>query len=187
MCQRDNPLRPYQDIPFQFSLHVVKDEQSKPDHFSFLACGTDDPRPAILSELQKTLGNSGSIIAYNKGFEEGVLKELARAFPECSDWVAQVCDRLVDLLLPFSSFYYYHPVQKGTASLKAVLPAITGRGYEDLDINDGQLASTSFLSATFGDMPEAEKAKVMADLEQYCGRDTEGMIWIVDRLMELSN
>ena len=58
-------------------------------------------------------------------------------------------------------------------------------GYDDLDINDGQLASISFLSATFGDMPEAERAKVMTDLEQYCGRDTEGMIWIVDKLREL--
>ena len=58
-------------------------------------------------------------------------------------------------------------------------------GYDDLDINDGQLASISFLSATFGDMPEAERVKVMTDLEQYCGRDTEGMIWIVDKLKEI--
>jgi len=36
-------------------------------------------------------------------------------------------------------------------------------------------------------MPEDEKVKVMTDLEQYCGRDTEGMIWIVERLEELSS
>jgi len=135
-------IGPYQDIPFQFSLHVVKDEYSQPEHFSFLASGTDDPRPTLLAELQKTLGNSGSIIAYNKGFEEGILRDLAPAFPEYSDWIEQVCSRLVDLLAPFRNFDYYHPAQKGSASLKAVLPAITGRGYEDLDINDGQLAST---------------------------------------------
>jgi len=178
-------IRPYQDIPFQFSLHVVKDEFSQSEHFSFLANGTDDPRPALLSELQKTLGNSGSIIAYNKGFEEGILRDLAAVFPEYSDRIEQQCSRLVDLLAPFRNFDYYHPAQKGSASLKAVLPAITGRGYEDLDINDGQLASISFLSATFGGMPEAERAKVMENLEEYCGRDTEGMIWIVDRLREL--
>jgi len=140
-----------------------------------------------LSELQKTLGNSGSIIVYNKGFEEGILRDLAAAFPECSDWIEQVCSRLVDLLAPFRNFDYYHPAQKGSASLKAVLPAITGRGYEDLDINDGQLASISFLSATFGGMLEAERAKVMENLEKYCNRDTEGMIWIVDKLKELCN
>ncbi len=80
-------IRPYQNIPFQFSLHIVKDESSQPEHFSFLADGTDDPRPALLSELQKTLGNSGSIIAYNKGFEEGILRDMASAFPEYSDWI----------------------------------------------------------------------------------------------------
>ncbi len=178
-------VRPYQNIPFQFSLHVVKGEFSQLEHYSFLASGASDPRPALLSELQKALGNSGSIIAYNKGFEEGILRDLAPAFPEYSDWITQVCSRLVDLLAPFRNFDYYHPLQKGSASLKAVLPAITGRGYEDLDINDGQLASISFLSATFGDMPDAERVKVMTDLEQYCGRDTEGMVWIVDKLREL--
>jgi len=178
-------IRPYQDIPFQFSLRIVRDEFSQPDHFSFLANGTDDPRPALLSELQETLGNTGSIIAYNKGFEEGILRDLALAFPYYSDWIEQVCSRLVDLLEPFRNFYYYHPAQKGSASLKAVLPAITGRGYEDLDISDGQVASITFLAATYGDMPEAERNKVREDLKKYCGRDTEGMIWIVDKLKGL--
>jgi len=47
------------------------------------------------------------------------------------------------------------------------------------------LASITFLAATYGDMPEEERKKVMRDLEEYCGRDTEGMIWIVERLREL--
>jgi len=179
-------VRPYNNVPFQYSLHVVQDEKSPPVHYSYLASGKDDPRPALIAELQKTLGESGSIIAYNKGFEEGCLQDMATAFPEYSDWVEHVCSRLVDLLAPFSSFHYYHPSQKGSASLKRVLPAITGKGYDDLDINDGQVASFTFLAATFGDMPEDEKAKVMNDLEEYCGRDTEGMIWIVERLEELS-
>jgi len=177
-----NGVRPYQNIPFQFSVHVLQDEQSPPAHYSYLASGTDDPRPALLSKLQKILGDSGSIITYNKGFEEGILRDLAKISPEYNDWIDQICNRLVDLLVPFRNFDYYHPAQKGSASLKAVLPAITGRGYEDLDISDGQLASITFLAATYGDMPEGERGKVMSDLEEYCGRDTEGMIWIVDEL-----
>jgi len=178
-------LRPYQTIPFQFSLHIIEKDGAKPEHFSFLAGGVDDPRLAFLAELKKVLGNTGSIVVYNQGFEEGILKELALSFPEYDGWVNLIRERLVDLLSPFRQFHYYNPLQKGSASLKSVLPAITGRGYEDLDINDGQLASISFLSATFGDMPEDEKVKVMTDLEQYCGRDTEGMIWIVYKLKEL--
>ncbi len=179
-------VRPYQNIPFQFSVHIVNDEQSPPAHYSYLTSGTDDPRPALLAELEKVLGDSGSIIAYNKGFEEDILRDLAEAFPEYNDWIDQVCSRLVDLLVPFRNFDYYHPAQKGSASLKAVLPTITGRGYEGLDISDGQLASITFLAATYGDMPKEEREKVMRDLEEYCGRDTEGMIWIVERLRELS-
>ena len=68
-----------------------------------------------------------------------------------------------------------------------MLQAVTGKGYEDLRINDGQIASITFLAAAYGDMPDEEKAQVMTDLEQYCGRDTEGMIWIVDNLRKLVN
>jgi len=178
-------VRPYQDVPFQFSLHVVQKEDSEPVHYSYLTRSTGDPRPALLVELRKVLGESGSIIAYNKRFEEGCLRDMAAAFPEYSDWIEQVCGRLVDLLSPFSNFHYYHPAQKGSASLKRVLPAITGIGYEDLDISDGQVASFSFLAAHYGEMPEDDKPKVMSDLEKYCGRDTEGMIWVVDELKEL--
>lgn len=177
--------RPYQDIPFQFSLHSVNDESSKPEHYSFLASSTDDPRPNLLAELKKHLGNSGSIIAYNKGFEEGVLKDLAPTFPEYSEWIETVCGRLVDLLSPFRNFDYYHPNQKGSASLKVVLPAITGRGYGDLNITDGQIASIRFLTAIYGNIPETEKALMLENLEEYCGRDTEGMIWIVEKLRKL--
>jgi len=178
-------VRPYQDVPFQFSVHVVQREEAQPVHYSYLTSRTDDPRPALLAELQKVLGDSGSIIAYNKGFEEGVLRNMAAAFPEYSDWIDQVCNRLVDLLVPFRNFDYYHPVQKGSASLKAVLPAIIGKGYEDLDISDGQVASITFLAATYSEMPKADRTKVMSDLEEYCGRDTEGMFWIVEKLREL--
>ena len=178
--------RPYQRIPFQFSVHVTTDEKSKPKHYSYLTSSTGDPRPGLLVELQKVLGDSGSIITYNKGFEEGCLWDMATAFPTYSDWIDQVCSRLIDLLEPFRNFFYYHPAQKGSASLKAVLPAITGRGYEDLKISDGQVASLTFLAANYTEMPHEERTKVMSNLEEYCGRDTEGMIWIVERLREVT-
>lgn len=177
--------RPYQNIPFQFSLHVTRDEHSRPEHHSFLASGTSDPRPGLLNELQRVLGSAGSIVVYNQGFEEGILKDLGQAFPEYYGWASQVCDRLVDLLDPFSSFHYYHPSQKGSASLKKVLPAITGCGYDGLDISEGQAASIAYQAVTYGDAPEEVRNKVRKDLEKYCGRDTEGMIWIVEKLHEL--
>ncbi len=177
--------RPYQDIPFQFSLHIIRDEHSKPEHFSFLTSGTSDPRPTLLNELQRLLGSTGSIVVYHQSFEEGILRDLGHTFPEYDGWVSQVRDRLVDLLEPFSRFHYYHPLQKGSASLKKVLPAITGCGYEGLDITEGQAASIAYQAVTYGDVPEEVRNKVRKDLEKYCGRDTEGMIWIVEKLHEL--
>jgi hypothetical protein len=177
---------PYQNIPFQYSLHVVRDEQAGPEHYEYLHTGPGDPRPGLLAELRRRLGDTGSVIAYNKGFEESCLRESAAAFPEYQEWVDGVLERTVDLLSPFSSFHYYNPDQKGSASLKKVMPAITGTGYDELGIQDGQIASLSYLAANYGDMPGDERKKVLRDLEEYCGRDTEGMIWIVDKLRELA-
>ncbi|MBU2608736.1 MAG: DUF2779 domain-containing protein [Chloroflexi bacterium] len=174
--------RPYQAIPFQFSLHVAENDGTRPKHFSFLASGTGDFRPTFLAELKNVLGDTGSIVVYNQGFEEGILKELAIMFPEYDDWITSVRGRLVDLLQPFRQFHYYSPLQKGSASLKNVLPALTGKGYNELDISDGQAASIAFQAVTYGSVSEEERNKVRADLEKYCALDTEGMIWIVERL-----
>ncbi|UCD22358.1 MAG: DUF2779 domain-containing protein, partial [Chloroflexota bacterium] len=179
--------RPYQDIPFQFSLHVVANEGADPVHHSFLAEGTDDPRPQILRELQRLLGSEGSIIAYNAGFEEGVLRELVEAFPEYTDWLEGILTRMVDLLYPFTNFHYYNASQKDTASLKKVLPAVTGKGYEEMGIGAGMDASMAYGRIMYGNETEEEIAKVRADLVEYCKLDTEGMIWVVDRLRELSD
>ena len=178
--------RPYQNIPFQYSLHVLERKGTMPFHYSHLHKGLGDPRPGLLAELRKVIGESGSVIAYNKGFEEGCLQDAAETYPEYTEWMESVVERMVDLLTPFSNFHYYHPSQKGSASLKRVLPAITGIGYDDLEINDGQIASMNYLAANYSEIPEEEKSKVFKDLEEYCGRDTEGMIWIMEKLKELS-
>ncbi len=177
--------KPYQKIPFQFSLHIVERQGAKPRHYSFLAEDTEDPRPELLSRLKRVLGEQSSIVVYNQAFEKGVLKELAEAFPEYRSWVEDVLARIVDLIVPFRRFYYYDPMQQGSASIKRVLPALTGKGYDELDISQGEDASIAFLEVTYGDVPEEVRDKVRQDLEKYCGLDTEGMVWIVDRLREV--
>jgi hypothetical protein len=180
-------MRPYQTIPFQFSLHIVENDESEPVHHSFLADGIADPRPQLLHELQSLLGSEGSIIAYNSSYEEGVLKELVEAFPEYGDLLECILTRIVDLLFPFSQFLYYHASQKDTASLKKVLPAITGRGYEEMGIGDGMDASIAYERITYGSATQEEIARVRADLLKYCKLDTEGMIWIVEKLKRMSD
>jgi hypothetical protein len=178
--------RPYQDIPFQFSLHIVENHKSKPVHHSFLADGREDPRPQIFGELKRLLGPEGSIISYNAGFEEGVLKELVEAAPEYTDWLEGILTRMIDLLFPFANFHYYNASQKDTASLKKVLPAVTGKGYEEMGIGAGMDASVAYGRIMYGGATEEEIARVRADLLKYSKLDTEGMIWIIDELRKLS-
>ena len=177
--------RPYQKIPFQFSLHIVKDEDSKAQHYYFLADGVDDPRPKFLSSLKDVLGNSGSIVVYNQVFEKTILKELGEAFPDYKAWVEDVSSRIEDLLDIFKSFDYYHPNQRGSASIKSVLPALTEISYEGMNISDGEYASLAFLEMAYGNISKEQKEKIREDLSQYCCLDTEGMLLIVKKLKEL--
>ncbi len=177
---------PYQQVPFQFSLHIVDSPGGKLVHHAFLADGTADPRPEILARLKRLLGQRGSIIAYSASFEKNALRACGEAYPAFAAWWAKAEPRVVDLLQPFRSFHYYHPDQCGSASLKAVLPAVTGKGYAEMEIADGATASQEFLRITFGKVSAAERRKVRAALEKYCGLDTEGMVWIVKALDRLA-
>jgi hypothetical protein len=62
------------------------------------------------------------------------------------------------------------------------MPALTGRGYDELEIQEGSMASQEYLRVTFADVPDTERHRVRRQLEDYCGRDTEGMAWIVEAL-----
>lgn len=177
--------RPFEQVPFQFSLHIVRSPGSLPGHRMFLADGRADPRLEFLQRLREWLPDSGSIVAYNAQFEQGRLKECCQLHPQFQTWLDSLENRFVDLLKPFRAFRFYGPGQNGSASMKSVLPTLTGRDYSHLDIQEGGSASLEFLRVTFGDVPEVERQRVLRALEEYCGLDTQGMVWIVDALRKL--
>ncbi|MBT7567826.1 DUF2779 domain-containing protein [archaeon] len=143
-------MKPYQRIPFQFSLHVQKEEGGKCEHISFLADGTSDPRPKFMQALRDNLGDAGSILVYNQGFEKGVMNEGATAFPEFREWYDEnILPRVKDLLDVFRDFAYYDPKQKGSASIKAVLPVLSDLKYSDLEISEGMFASLEYERVTY--------------------------------------
>lgn len=178
--------RPFQPIPFQFSLHRQARLGGDLEHLGFLAEGREDPRPAFLERLRESLLDEGTIVVYNASFERRVLRELADAVPDEAGWIEAAEQRIVDLLVPFRQFAWYHPDQDGSASMKVVLPAMTGEGYEGLEIGEGSQASREFLRITFGDEPAAECERVREELERYCALDTLGMARIVEKLMEVA-
>ena len=89
-------------------------------------------------------------MAFNIGFEKARLNELAADYPRHRRWIEKVAGRLVDLIVPFQSFAFYHPDQHGSCSLKSVLPALTGRGYEGMEIPEGTTAANEFMRAPTG-------------------------------------
>ena len=180
-------VKPYQQVPFQYSLHIVRQPGAKPEHHQFLADGPADPRPDFMRHLRHDLPDTGSVVSYNASFETSRLKECCELLPEFKPWLRKVTPRVVDLLLPFRGFRYYHPKQDGSASMKAVLPALTGQGYEKLTIQEGGAASREYLRVTFGDVSTAERLRVRKDLEAYCALDTLGMVQIVEELKRLTS
>jgi hypothetical protein len=111
------------------------------------------------------------------------LKELSISFPEDEIFINNTISRFVDLLIPFRNAWYYHPDMGGSASIKAVLPAIAPAfSYSDLEISNGGDASNIFLSMInnkfFGDEIPTKQS-----LKKYCERDTLGMVIIWEELI----
>ena len=130
------------------------------------------------------MGKSGSIIAYNASFEKTILRHASETYTEYQDWVTTTEERIIDLLVPFRGFLYYHPAQAGSASLKDVLPALTGITYDDIgDITNGGMASAEYYRVTFDKgAEEKDRQRVYSALEKYCDLDTRAMIKILEVL-----
>jgi hypothetical protein len=183
---RYDGTRPYQQIPFQFSLHVLAEPAKKLEHYAFLAEGLDDPRPEFLKKLKTSIGSKGSIVVYNLTFEKSRLQECAEAYPEYQKWFNEISSRFVDLMGPFQKFDYYDPKQFGRYSIKSVYPALVGGSYDEMEISGGGEASREYARVTFSaGITEEDRKKVYRGLLEYCKLDTEAMASILDILRKV--
>ncbi len=181
-------MKSYQRIPFQFSLHIQKEKGGECEHVSFLANGTDDPRPKFMKALKDNLGEKGSVLVYNQGFEKGVFNECATTLPRFRKWYDEnILPRIVDLWDVFRNFDYYDPRQKGSASIKYVLPVMSNLSYKDLkDVKKGDQASFEYERVTYGmGIFKEEKQKIRDALEEYCKLDTLAEVEIVKKLWKV--
>lgn len=176
---------PFQQVPFQYSLHILENEGADLQHREFLASPTSfgnskeiHPCLALINQLKKDIGSTGSIVAYNAGFEMGVLSDLGKMFSDEKEMIDGLINRFVDLLIPFRNAWYYTPAMGKSASIKSVLPALAPAfSYDDLEIGNGGLASDTFLSMILNQF-NGDVALTREHLLSYCKRDTEGMVVI---------
>ncbi|HXJ13338.1 MAG TPA: DUF2779 domain-containing protein, partial [Candidatus Limnocylindrales bacterium] len=177
-------MRPYDQIPFQWSVHVQRQPGPAPEHFEFLATDRSDPRQAFISGLCDVLGDGGSIVVYSQQFESQRLLDLAGWLPKFSGRIGKIQRRLWDLL-PIIRNHVYHPAFAGSYSLKSVLPALVPQmTYEGMEVADGQAAGLAWESLVRGGLDRDERDRIRNALLDYCGLDTLGMVKIVETLRQ---
>ncbi|MDZ7790290.1 MAG: DUF2779 domain-containing protein [Xanthomonadales bacterium] len=174
-------MRPFQAIPFQFSVHI-ESEGGELTHEEYLHEQATDPRRALAERLLETLGTAGSIVVYS-GYERRMISALAEHLGDLRDPLLALNARLWDLL-PVIRDHYYHPEFRGSFSIKSVLPALVdGAHWSGLSIADGMTAAVAYETAV-AEEPTERRKQVFADLRTYCAQDTRAM---VDLMRELRN
>lgn len=174
--------RPYEQVAFQFSAHV-EHGAGVFDHVEHLHLDASDPRRALAEALARLPGK-GAVIAYNASFERKVLTMLAATFAELAAALESLAERLVDLL-PVARAHWYHRDQRGSWSIKAVLPTIAPElEYAGLEVKDGGAAQEAYLEAIDTDCTAERRDALAAALRAYCGRDTWAMVVVARGLGE---
>ena len=179
--------KPYMQMPFQYSLHILQEDQPL-KHKEFLGDEHVDPREELVIQMLDDLTDTGSIMAYNMPFEKRMIREMAGAYPKYSDSLMQLLDRFVDLLDPFRKLGYYHPDFNGSFSIKSVLPALfpddPELNYKTLNIQHGGMAMDTFANL-YKLKDQQKRDEIRNDLLAYCRLDTLAMVMILSQLEEI--
>ena len=169
-------MRPYQQVPFQYSVHRLG-ERGDLEHREFLDLSGKDPSRAFAEQLTEDCGSEGPVFVYNAAFENARMAELGERFADLKEGLDAIVARVVDLL-PIARNRYYHPSQQGSWSIKAVLPAVVPElSYEALDgVRNGGDAQEAFLDAIAPQTSVEKREALRAQLLAYCGLDTYAMV-----------
>jgi hypothetical protein len=171
---------PYDQIPVQYSLHIVGSPEEEPIHRDFLHTGSGDPTSSFLDSLRGHVSAFGSVIAWNKAFECQVNDSIGRRFSAAHGYIIELNDRFYDLMDIFSKQYFVHRDLRGSVSIKKVLPVLAPElSYSNLGIQDGAVAALTWGRIFSGQMDDQECARLRANLRDYCALDSYGMyaIW----------
>jgi len=177
--------RPYNNICFQYSLHVIDKPNGEVEHFEFLHTEHSNPVPKLLTSMQQHIGNTGSVVVWNKSFEMSRNEEMAKQYPKYANFLKSINSRVFDLMEIFRKQYYVHPDFKGSCSIKKVLPVLVPKlNHKNLEgIQEGGTASLYWFKHIFSN--SAEKNKTIKNLLKYCDLDTLAMVEIFNALQNI--
>lgn len=181
--------KPYDQMPFQWSLHVQENIDSEFIHYEFIEIEEIDPIPNFLSTLQKVIGTTGSIIVWNETFEGTQNKRMGTIHNQYKDFCENMNSRMFDLMKIFRDGQYADPKFKGSYSIKKVLPVLVPElSYNGMNISEGATAMASWDEMVHKlDLHSIEQRnKIKEDLLRYCELDTMAMVRIYEVLQNLS-
>ncbi|MEK7572597.1 MAG: DUF2779 domain-containing protein [Patescibacteria group bacterium] len=177
---------PFNQIPFQFSLHIAEDKNKEPKHAEFIFTENKNPDEKFISALKEKLPNKGSIIVWSKSFEMGRNKDLIKRNPEHKTFLEEINSRIIDLMDIFSEQHYVHPKFKGKTSIKYILPVLAPElSYKVLDIQEGGTASDTWNKIVRNEYSKEETLEKIEHLKTYCKLDTYAMYAIWKHLNEI--
>jgi predicted RecB family nuclease len=175
-------MSPYDQIPFQWSVHIQRKPGAELEHYEFLADDSDDPRPQFVKALCQVIGKKGSILAYSSGFESGRLGDLAEWLPQYKDEIEKIWDRLWDPL-PVMRAHVYHLEFRGSYSLKSVLPALVpDMSYDGMEVAEGNEAGLAWEKMVHAEVGSEERKRLRDALLAYCKQDTLAMARLLEVL-----
>ena len=167
-------IAPFEQIPVQYSIHICERCGEIIRHIDYLADPHKDCRRELASRLIEDLKGEGSIITYSS-FEKTTISKLSTTFPDLSDDLRSLIDRIVDLEQCIKCVN--HPEFCGRTSIKVVLPVLVpDLSYDGLEIADGDTALVTFAMMAQGKMDTGEREQKRAALLEYCKRDTLAMV-----------
>ncbi len=177
--------KPYQNVVFQYSLHILE-KSGEIYHKEFLSTTKDDPIKEVIEHLKNDVKENGSILVWNKKFEMGCNKEMARIYPEYFDFLEEINSRIYDLGDIFSKQMYVDPKFKGNWSIKKVLPVLVpSLSYKEMEISNGTEAMVGWETLVYKNISEEEKNTLYKNMLRYCELDTFAMIEIYKYLLTL--
>lgn len=176
--------RPYQQIPFQYSLHTQQHPDAAVIHTDYLAPSDSsiDPRLGLITQMITETADAKTVLVYNLRFERDRIQEMMRDFPLYAATLQTIIDRMKDLMHPFQKKHYTTEALGRKYSIKLVLPMLCPDvSYNELEINNGMDASSKFLNLYYCP-DETLIAETRHHLLKYCHLDTLAMVKILEVL-----
>ncbi len=181
-------IKPYMQIPFQYSLHSIESKDAPLKHTEFLDTSGLDPRRNLALQLVKDIPKDSCVLAYNMRFEKMVIKNLASLYPDLKEDLMRIHDSIKDLMFPFVNRFYYQKEMKGSYSIKQVLPSLfpedPALDYHNLEqVHNGSEAMNAYQE--MNRLGGKEKEDLIHNMLKYCELDTFAMVKIWTFLNEI--